>query len=306
MADHSCFEADPAVGTGPGASPESWTKHDAFCRPQNVRPHHHVGSGREPRSRRVNAGEHPRESRQVQFDNSWSGIPTPRSAAGSPDGGNDSTESVASGLGVGTPTSTPGMFSDDHLYCGPSPEDIAHAMSVQHGSRFSEPDDYSFSSSKTRLMIADRLWAWLGRLRHRDAGPRVALFVDGPNILRDEFSVDLDDIQSIARDAGRPVTIRLYLDERASPGLIRAAEARGFEVIVTSGDVDVRLAVDATRFVSTGSADILAIASRDTDFKPVLEAANAGGLRTLAIAPGAHGRSDALRNAATESVTLEE
>ena len=28
-------------------------------------------------------------------------------------------------------------------------------------------------------------------------------------------------------------------------------------------------------------------------------------VRTLAIAPGAHGRSDALRNAATDSVTLE-
>ena len=155
-------------------------------------------------------------------------------------------------------------------------------------------------------MVIDRLRAGLGRIHDRDSGPRVALFVDGPNILRDEFSVDLDDVRAVARDVGRPVAIRLYLDEHASPGLIRAAEARGFEVIVTSGDVDVRLAVDATRFVSTGSADVLAIASRDTDFKPVVEAANAAGLRTLAIAPGSHGRSDALRNAATESVTLGE
>jgi len=135
---------------------------------------------------------------------------------------------------------------------------------------------------------------------------RVALFVDGPNMLRDEFSVDLDDVRATARDAGRIVTARLYLNENAPPGLIRAAEARGFEVIVTSGDVDVRLAVNATRFVCNESADILAIASRDTDFKPVVEAANAAGLRTLAIAPGEHGRSDALRNAATDNVTLKE
>lgn len=155
-------------------------------------------------------------------------------------------------------------------------------------------------------MVFDRVRAGLGRIRDRDTGPRVALLVDGPNVLRDEFSVDLDDVHAAAREAGRPVVARLYLDEHASPGLIRAAEARGFEVIVTSGDVDVRLAVDATRFVCTDSADVLAIASRDTDFKPVVEAANAAGLRTLAIAPGSYGRSDALRNAATDSVTLGE
>jgi uncharacterized LabA/DUF88 family protein len=34
--------------------------------------------------------------------------------------------------------------------------------------------------------------------------------------------------------------------------------------------------------------------------------ANAAGVRTLAIAPGTHGRSDALRNAATDAVTLGE
>jgi uncharacterized protein (TIGR00288 family) len=52
--------------------------------------------------------------------------------------------------------------------------------------------------------------------------------------------------------------------------------------------------------------DVVAIVSRDTDFKPALEVANEYGLRTVAIAPGTHGRSDALPNAATESVTLDE
>jgi uncharacterized protein (TIGR00288 family) len=138
-----------------------------------------------------------------------------------------------------------------------------------------------------------------------DAEPRVALFVDGPNVLRGEFDVDLDDVREAAAAAGRPATTRLYLDEHATPELVQAAEARGFEVIVTSGDVDVKLAVDLTRFAVEGRADVVAVASRDTDFKPAIEAANACGLRTLAIAPGEHGRSDALRNAAGESVTLD-
>jgi uncharacterized protein (TIGR00288 family) len=135
---------------------------------------------------------------------------------------------------------------------------------------------------------------------------RVALFVDGPNVLREEFDVDLDDVREAAERAGRLVVTRLYLDEHATPGLIQAGEARGYEVVVTSGDVDVRLAVDATAVAAEGRADVLAVASRDTDFKPVLETAAERGLHTLAIAPGEYGRSDALRNAANEAVSLEE
>ncbi len=124
----------------------------------------------------------------------------------------------------------------------------------------------------------------------------VGLFVDGPNVLREEFDVDLDDVRDAARNAGRLAVIRLYLNEHATPGLIQAAEARGYEVIMTSGDVDVKLAVDATALIAEGRIDTLAIASRDT---------GANGVRTLAIAPGSYGRSDALPNAADRAVTLE-
>jgi uncharacterized protein (TIGR00288 family) len=134
----------------------------------------------------------------------------------------------------------------------------------------------------------------------------VALFVDGPNVLRDEFDVDLDDVRAAAEDLGQVTVARLYLDEHATPGLIQAAEARGFEVTVTSGDVDVKLGVDATEFAVTEGLDVLAVASRDTDFKPVLETAAKHGVRTVAIAPGEHGRSDALQNAAHEAYVVED
>jgi len=141
----------------------------------------------------------------------------------------------------------------------------------------------------------------------RDTGAsRVALFVDGPNVLREEFDVDLDDVRAAGEAAGRLVRATLYLDEHATPGLIQAAEARGFEVVVTSGDVDVKLATDAAVAATDGTADVIAVASRDTDFKPVLEVAAARGLRTLAIAPGEYGRSDALANAAHEAVVVDD
>lgn len=144
--------------------------------------------------------------------------------------------------------------------------------------------------------------ALLRRLMRRKT--RVGLFVDGPNVLRGEFDVDLDDLRD-AGDAEGLLTIRrLYVDEHATPGLIQAAEARGFEVVVTSGDVDVKLAVDAAERITDGEMDVLIVASRDMDFKPLVELAARRGLRTLALAPGEYGRSDALRNAAHEELTL--
>ena len=158
----------------------------------------------------------------------------------------------------------------------------------------------------------------LGRLCARLCGrspstgePRVALLVDGPNVLRGEFDVDLDDVRAAGEAAGQLVAARVYLDEHATPGLIQAAEARGFEVVVTSGDVDVKLAIDGTELVADGTnlvpggVDVLAVASRDTDFKPLIEAAARRGIRTLAIAPGEYGRSDALGNAAHDAVVLD-
>ena len=147
--------------------------------------------------------------------------------------------------------------------------------------------------------MIERLRSVLRRLNLRvrpNRVERVGLLVDGPNVLREEFDVDLDDV----RAAG------LYLDEHATPGLIQAAEARGFEVVITSGDVDVKLAIDATELVYTDAIDVLAVVSRDTDFKPVLEKAAKRGVRTLAVAPGSYGRSDALRNAAQDAITLDE
>ena len=134
--------------------------------------------------------------------------------------------------------------------------------------------------------------------------PRVGVFVDGPNVFRREFDVDLDEIRQIGDSYGARALTRLYVDENASPGLVQAAEARGFEVVTTSGDVDVRLAVDASEAVAAGRLDVLVVASRDTDFKPVLELAGREGLATVALAPGEHGNSDALQNAAQDALSL--
>lgn len=148
---------------------------------------------------------------------------------------------------------------------------------------------------------------WLRRVLGRETvrENHVGVFIDGPNVFRAEFDVDLDDLRDVAESEGRVAIARLYLDEHATPKLIQAAEARGFEVVTTSGDVDVRLAIDATAAAVEDTIDVLVLVSRDTDFKPVLERAARRGVQTLAVAPGEYGRSDALQNASQRAITLE-
>jgi uncharacterized protein (TIGR00288 family) len=135
---------------------------------------------------------------------------------------------------------------------------------------------------------------------------RVGLFVDGPNVFRSEFHADLDDLMEAVEPFGRLAIARVYLDADAPADLLRAAEAHGFEAVVTSGDVDVRLAVETTEAATDRGLGTIAVASRDLDFKPVLEAAKRHDVRTVAIAPGEHGRSEGLAAAAGEAVLLEE
>lgn len=127
---------------------------------------------------------------------------------------------------------------------------------------------------------------------------RVALLVDGPNLLRDEFDVNFEDVRAVSE----PDVARVYLDNRASSGLIEAVETNGMEPVVTSGDVDVRLAVDATAYALEGF-DIV-IATRDADFKPALERANAEGARTTVVGV-TESFSAALESVADEVVFLD-
>ncbi len=133
----------------------------------------------------------------------------------------------------------------------------------------------------------------------RDKGRRkgIALLVDGPNMLRKEFQIDLEVVRDILKRYGDIKVGKVFLNQYASDKLVEAIENQGFEPIVGSGDVDVRLAVDAMEQVFNQHVDTIAIVTRDADFKPVLSKASMYGKETIVF--GAEpGLSIALKNVA--------
>ena len=134
---------------------------------------------------------------------------------------------------------------------------------------------------------------------------KIALLVDGPNMLRKEFQIDLEEIRDVLKDYGSIKIGRVFLNQYASDKLVEAIETQGFEPIICTSDVDVRLAVEGMELVFSPVIDTIALVTRDADFKPLLSKANEHGKETILF--GAEpGLSIALKNSADYVIILKE
>ncbi|PQV43437.1 TIGR00288 family NYN domain-containing protein [Methanohalophilus euhalobius] len=131
----------------------------------------------------------------------------------------------------------------------------------------------------------------------------IGLLVDGPNVLRKEFDVNLEEIRDVLKEYGNVKIGRVFLNQYASNKLVEAVENNGFEPVICSSDVDVRLAVEGMDLVHNPNIDTLALVTRDADFKPLLNKANEHGKETIifGVEPGF---STALRNSSDYVVIL--
>jgi uncharacterized protein (TIGR00288 family) len=127
--------------------------------------------------------------------------------------------------------------------------------------------------------------------------PDIALLVDGPNIIRKAFNIDLVEVKREINKYGNIRVAKIYLDQYASDKLIEAMVNQGFETEITTGDVDVTMAIEAMEYVLDPNIDIIALMTRDTDYRPVLVKAKARGKRTMIVATDV-AFSAALRNTA--------
>jgi uncharacterized protein (TIGR00288 family) len=98
-----------------------------------------------------------------------------------------------------------------------------------------------------------------------------AVFVDAPNMIRKDAKIDLAEVKEILAKEGRISSAFVYVDQYASRKLIEAVINQGYKAVVTSGDVDVAMAVDSVYYAATAK-DITAVVfvTRDTDFVPAI------------------------------------
>ncbi len=85
--------------------------------------------------------------------------------------------------------------------------------------------------------------------RGESSGKNIGLLVDGPNMLRKEFSLNLDLVRKIIAEYGDMRVGKVLLNQYASDKLIEAIVNQGFTPIVVAGDTDVYMAVEAMELI---------------------------------------------------------
>lgn len=153
------------------------------------------------------------------------------------------------------------------------------------------------------MTFLDVIKARLPGLFDRKKYLRLAVFVDGPNILRKEFSIDLSQIKRLLKPFGTIKVGKVFLNQFASNKLVEAVVNQGFEPVITVVDVDVTLAVDATEAIFNPTIDGIVFVTRDSDYLPSLVKAKRYGKETIVVMVD-EASAAALKNTADHVVYL--
>ncbi|KPU62488.1 TIGR00288 family NYN domain-containing protein [Thermococcus argininiproducens] len=132
----------------------------------------------------------------------------------------------------------------------------------------------------------------------------VGLIIDGPNILRKEFGIKLENIKEALEKIGKIRVAKVVLNQYAPQGLIEAIVNQGFEPIIVAGDTDVRIAIEAMELIYNSDIEVIALATRDADFLPIINEGKGKGKETVIIGVEP-GFSIALQNAADYVIKME-
>lgn len=143
-----------------------------------------------------------------------------------------------------------------------------------------------------------------GRSYEPSEPAKIALFVDGPNMLRKEFMIDLRELKKIVSKYGRVVIAKVFVNQFAPEKLIEAIINEGFESVMIlaeveaeKNDVDVAMAIAAVEAAISKDVEYVVLATRDADYLPVIQMVRAYGKKVIIV--GAEpGMSSGLQNAA--------
>jgi len=111
----------------------------------------------------------------------------------------------------------------------------------------------------------------------------IALFVDGPNLLRKEFNFDLRKLKEQVEKMGKISIAKVFLNQFAPQKLIEAVSAEGMEPVITAVDCDVALATELMEAVYNPNINSICIVTRDGDYQPPIMKAKKHGKETIAF-----------------------
>lgn len=117
----------------------------------------------------------------------------------------------------------------------------------------------------------------------KNNGKNLAVFIDGPNMLRKEFQIDLTDLKQLLQKHGKIKIAKVFLNQYAPQKLIEACTNQGFQVITTVSDIDVAMAAHSTSAVFNSSISGIVLITRDADFLPVIQLAKEHGKETIVV-----------------------
>ena len=120
-------------------------------------------------------------------------------------------------------------------------------------------------------------------LPQNPSAKNLAVFIDGPNMLRREFHPDLLEIKKLLQPFGSIKIAKVFLNQFASQKLIEACTNQGFQVITTVSDIDVAMAAHSTAAIFNPSISGIVLITRDADFVPVIQLAKEHGKETIVV-----------------------
>jgi len=134
---------------------------------------------------------------------------------------------------------------------------------------------------------------------------QLAIIVDGPNILRKELGLDLEEIRKISESMGRVRKAIVVLNRQAPEKLVEAVANAGFDVKISFGKPEVDFTIAAMEAAFTDKIQTLILATRSAAYLPIIHKIKEIGKEVVVI--GAEpGFSVALKKAADLSLALGE
>ncbi|MCY3410883.1 MAG: NYN domain-containing protein [Candidatus Heimdallarchaeota archaeon] len=114
---------------------------------------------------------------------------------------------------------------------------------------------------------------------------RVAIIVDGPNLLRKHGNrqIKIEDIDKVAQNLGSIKYRYILLNHHASKGLVEAMVNSGYTPLVVHSDLYVMLTMKALEISAQKDIDIMVIASRDARVVPLLTKVKENNIDTAII-----------------------